>query len=508
MNRKKIYSLGILIMLVSTAFAVIMPSAMAGFHSVYGYIYIDDVIAPSGIEVKIDFDGVEDPDPATTDDTGFYDVSFQGHDWETGYFYVYHNGIWYVPTDNLSVDIEDEIGYPIDLHIETGNNPPYTPSNPNPGDGASDVGINTDLSWTGGDPDSGDTVTYDVYFGTNPTPDVLVSDDQPGTTYDQGEMSYSTQYYWQIIALDNHGALTSGPIWSFTTQGTGGDGDGDGDGDGEGDGDADGDGEAEGDGDGDGDNLPPIADASAGEPYQGFVGEEIEFDGSLSSDPEETELDYRWDFDGDGEWDTNWSTEATATHSYGEEGVYTVKLEVRDGGGLTNTDTATATIVTPNTLPTAPEVDGETTGMINTEYTYTAVSTDEDDDNISYTFDWGDDTTTTTDFLANGTSTEQTHTWTAAGTYTITVYATDSAGGSSGMTEHTITIEGEPEPEPEDEGEGEDYTALLILLIIIIIIIIGGYAYYLTKKGEAKKQEQAKKASQKKKSSKKSGKKK
>jgi parallel beta-helix repeat protein len=97
-------------------------TTMAGnFHSVYGYVYIDDIIAPSGIEVKIEFPGEDETD--FTDETGFYDVSFLGHDWETGYFYVYYDGSWYIPIDNQSVDIEDEIGYIIDLHIDTASTP-------------------------------------------------------------------------------------------------------------------------------------------------------------------------------------------------------------------------------------------------------------------------------------------------------------------------------------------------------------------------------------------------
>jgi len=95
------------------------------------------------------------------------------------------------------------------------NNPPDIPSDPNPEDDATDVDINADLSWTGGDPDSGDTVTYDVYFGTMSSPPRVVWG-QSGTTYDP-TLAYSTQYYWKIVAFDNHGASTSGPIWSFTT---------------------------------------------------------------------------------------------------------------------------------------------------------------------------------------------------------------------------------------------------------------------------------------------------
>jgi len=94
--------------------------------------------------------------------------------------------------------------------------PPDEPSNPNPGHGAINVDINIDLSWTGGDPDIGDTVEYDIYFGTTTTPPFI------GTvttqSYDPGTLSYSILYYWQIVSRDNHGYETTGSIWSFTTK--------------------------------------------------------------------------------------------------------------------------------------------------------------------------------------------------------------------------------------------------------------------------------------------------
>ncbi len=105
---------------------------------------------------------------------------------------------------------------PVTLHVSSGNNPPNTPSNPSPADDATGVSINADLSWTGGDPDSGDTVTYDVHFGTSVSPP-LVSDNQAAITYDPGILSYNTKYYWKIVATDNHEASTSGPLWDFTT---------------------------------------------------------------------------------------------------------------------------------------------------------------------------------------------------------------------------------------------------------------------------------------------------
>ena len=72
------------------------------------------------------------------------------------------------------------------------NYPPYVPSDPD-----------------------GDTVTYDVYFGTSSSPP-LVSSGQSGTSYDPGEMSITT-YYWQIVAYSRD-AKTKGPTWSFTTE--------------------------------------------------------------------------------------------------------------------------------------------------------------------------------------------------------------------------------------------------------------------------------------------------
>ena len=102
------------------------------------------------------------------------------------------------------------------IGAEGANQSPYKPSNPLPSDGASGVDINADLSWTGGDPDAGDTVTYDVYFD-NTGATTLVSNDQSATTYDPGTLSHNTTYYWKVVATDNHGASSKGSVWNFTT---------------------------------------------------------------------------------------------------------------------------------------------------------------------------------------------------------------------------------------------------------------------------------------------------
>ena len=98
------------------------------------------------------------------------------------------------------------------------NVPPNTPSNPSPAFGAADIDVDVDLSWTGGDPNPGDTVTYDVYFGTNQNNLDLISQNQASTTYNPGTLEFEKAYYWKIVAKDNHDHSTIGPIWYFTTQ--------------------------------------------------------------------------------------------------------------------------------------------------------------------------------------------------------------------------------------------------------------------------------------------------
>ncbi|MEM7828580.1 MAG: hypothetical protein QW561_04495 [Candidatus Aenigmatarchaeota archaeon] len=86
-----------------------------------------------------------------------------------------------------------------------------------PPNGAIDIPqINPTLSWTATDPDPGDTLTYDVYFGKSSNPPLVVSN-QSSTSYQAGLLEHMTKYYWKIVARDNHGSETIGPILSFTT---------------------------------------------------------------------------------------------------------------------------------------------------------------------------------------------------------------------------------------------------------------------------------------------------
>jgi len=76
-------------------------------------------------------------------------------------------------------------------------------------------------------------------------------------------------------------------------------------------------------------NAPPVADA--GPPITGFEASPVVFDGSGSYDPDNDTLQYRWDFEDDGVWDTPWSLSPTADHTWGDDYAGTVALEVSDG---------------------------------------------------------------------------------------------------------------------------------------------------------------------------------
>lgn len=85
-----------------------------------------------------------------------------------------------------------------------------------------------------------------------------------------------------------------------------------------------------------GDNSPPnaqITEPNGGETFA--VNENITFDGSDSSDPDNDAMTYKWYF-GDGTIGTG----VTTTHSYVSPGVYLVTLEVSDGE-LNDTDVVT-----------------------------------------------------------------------------------------------------------------------------------------------------------------------
>ena len=111
---------------------------------------------------------------------------------------------------NWRVDVGNPVG--------GGQDPPGAASSPSPGNGATSVSTSANLSWNAG---SG-ADSHDVYFGTDATPDAgEFQGNQSGTSFDPGTLAEGTTYYWRIDEVNAYGT-TTGPVWSFTTETTGG----------------------------------------------------------------------------------------------------------------------------------------------------------------------------------------------------------------------------------------------------------------------------------------------
>jgi YD repeat-containing protein len=161
------------------------------------------------------------------------------------------------------------------------NNPPNTPSGPAIANGASNVSVNADLGWTGGDPNAGDTVSYDLYLDTNNPPTTRVASGLTSPSFDPGILNCGTTYFWKVLAIDQHGAQGESPVWSFTTANC------------------------------------PLAQFTAS-PLSGFPPLWVTFTNSSTG-----ASSYLWSF-GDG---AN-STEQNPVHTYSTGGSYTVSLTV------------------------------------------------------------------------------------------------------------------------------------------------------------------------------------
>lgn len=75
------------------------------------------------------------------------------------------------------------------------------------------------LQWTASDVDTDDTLTFDVYFGSNNPPALKIAN--LNVTNLDVNLTASTNYYWKIVVKDGQGGQTIGQtigqIWNFNT---------------------------------------------------------------------------------------------------------------------------------------------------------------------------------------------------------------------------------------------------------------------------------------------------
>lgn len=166
-------------------------------------------------------------------------------------------------------------------------------------------------------------------------------------------------------------------------------------------------------------NQPLVADA--GGPYTGNEGSPITFSAAGSTGPDGDTLNYRWDFNSDGTWDTGWLNVPTASYTWNDNYSGTVTVEVTDG---TFTDTDTASVTVNNVAPTVNAGADQIANEGDT-VSFSGSYTDPGINDAPFTVQWnfGDGAT------ASGTLTP-THVYADNGVYTVTLAVTDKDGGT------------------------------------------------------------------------------
>ena len=204
-------------------------------------------------------------------------------------------------------------------------------------------------------------------------------------------------------------------------------------------------------------NCPPVADADG--PYVAPEGTQITFNASGSYDPDGDTLQYRWDFDDDGVWDTAWSPSPYANHMWCDDHTGTARVEVRDPSGLSDTDTAQVTVYN-----VAPDVDaGHDQEVTQGDTVYFSGSfTDPGCDTWTYEWDLGDYLNPEVEIggpagVAPGVPITADHTYMYPDIYTAILTVRDDDGGV-GSDDVNITVR----PKYVDiDSEGVSYVYML-----------------------------------------------
>jgi YD repeat-containing protein len=164
-------------------------------------------------------------------------------------------------------------------------------------------------------------------------------------------------------------------------------------------------------------NRAPVA--NAGGPYNGVTNTAIQFNGGGSSDPDGSITSYQWNF-GDGTSGTG----VTASHTYTTTGTRTITLTVTDNNGTQASASTTATI---SNQPPVANTGGPYSGVVAQNIPFSASGSYDPDGSIaSYSWNFGDGGT--------GSGFSLTHTYSAPGTYSVTLTVTDNLGAQSSAT--------------------------------------------------------------------------
>lgn len=168
--------------------------------------------------------------------------------------------------------------------------------------------------------------------------------------------------------------------------------------------------------------------AVAGGPYMSNEGASVSLNGSASSDADGSIVTYAWDF-GDGSTGSG----VSPSHTYAQDGTYSVTLSVTDNDGLQST--ATTSVTVSNVAPVIAAFSGATL-LAGETYTATGSFTDPGADAWSATVNYGDGASGALTLAGNSFSLN--HTYASSGTFTVTVGVND--GTSTGTRSQSVRV--------------------------------------------------------------------
>jgi len=191
-------------------------------------------------------------------------------------------------------------------------------------------------------------------------------------------------------------------------------------------------------------NIPPVANFSWS-PFSPNAKESIQFT-DASTDADGSIVNYTWDF-GDG---SSYSKDKNPSHTYYDNGVYTVKLTVTDNNGATSVKVAEVTV--KNVPPTAEFFFIPEKPSVGEKINFTDVSSDDDGNIVSWHWDFGD----------GSASNEQhpVHSYEKGGKYKVTLTVKDDDGDEAKITK-TIEIKAKSTP---------GFEIIFVLLSILLIV--------------------------------------
>lgn len=181
------------------------------------------------------------------------------------------------------------------------NHPPYAPYNPVPQDGSDDIDVAIELLWDAFDPDEEDTLSFDIYFDQdNPNPTTQLASDWSYQNFSLPVLDYNAQYYWRVVARDNHGLSNSSEIWTFRTIGVS--------------------------------NNPPEPEVPQGPIFLEVDEVGTYITSAIDPDGDMVQCRFSWDDGTYSEWMdyVQSGVEKEYSHSWGQEGTYKVRAQARD----------------------------------------------------------------------------------------------------------------------------------------------------------------------------------